>query len=422
MRVAIVHDRLTQNAHERASRPLATASSPSAGRWSPRAETLRGPVRSVIVASWGERLGGAENRLLTFCEEIDRLAIDPHFVFLQPGPLPGEVADLGIRTTVIPAGRLRQLNRFPRVVRDLVGILRRDHPEAVLSWTTKAHLYCGPAAAAARLSRRTLFWPAEIPDGGWLSRLATAIPSAGAICSSHAVAEAQARLRPRRPVTVVHPGVRAALPLSDAERRALRAGLGIPHDAVLVGTVGRLQRWKGHHHVLEALASIDAPEPVHGLVVGGDAHGLEPDCEPELHRRAEALGVADRVKFTGQVPDARRLMGAMDVLVNASDNEPFGIVLIEAMALGIPIVAFASAGPTEIVADGRSGILVPPGDVRSLTTAVERLVRDRALRSQMGRAGHDLYQARFTASRMAEQITGALAAVAGRSVPGDAAA
>src|SRR5205814_7719649 len=109
---------------------------------------------------------------------------------------------------------------------------------------------------------------------------------------------------------------------------------------VVLGMVARLAPVKGQHHVLAALAElrrrgVDA----HLLLIGGDAHGLAPEYRPRLTGLARGLGIADAVTFVGQVPDPRPYLRLLDVFVSAAPDEGFGIALLEAMALGVPVVA-----------------------------------------------------------------------------------
>ena len=309
-------------------------------------------MKLLVTVPWGERAGGAENMLWTFLRHVDRSRIEPTVVFFQQGPFEREVAGLGMRTAVIPSGRLRQLGRATRVVQAVRSVLRTEEPDLILNWSAKTQLYGASAAVAARVADRVLWWQHGIPNGHWLDRLATALPARAVGCSSFQSSDAQERLRPRRPSFVIHPGIEAP-PRNGTELLALRAELGVPEDRLVVGIVGRLQPWKGQHRLLGALAILrDAGHEVHGLIVGGKAFGLSPEYEPRLRRLANELGLGNSVTFTGQVPDGAKYLGAMDVFVNTSTYEPFGIALLEAMAAGLPTVAFDSGGPREIIEPG----------------------------------------------------------------------
>jgi glycosyltransferase involved in cell wall biosynthesis len=167
--------------------------------------------------------------------------------------------------------------------------------------------------------------------------------------------------------------------------------------------------WKGQHHVLRAIALLrDRGRDVHGLIVGGDAHGFEPEYEPALHRLARELDIEDRVTFTGQVPNGARYMQLMDVVLNASDAEPFGIVVLEGMALRVPVVAVDNAGPAEIIEHGVSGLLVPAATPEHFAHACERLVDSPEERVRLAEGGRARYLEHFTRVRMVDELTGAL--------------
>jgi glycosyltransferase involved in cell wall biosynthesis len=362
-------------------------------------------MKLLVTVPWAERAGGAENILWTFLRHVNRLRIEPELVFFEDGPFVQEVRRLGLHTAVLPSGRLRELPRAARVIRALADLIRREQPDLVLNWSAKTQLYGGIAAWMASAADRVIWWQHGIPHGHWLDRLATALPTRAIGCYCTEARVAQSRLRPRRPTFVVHPGIDAPAPLSESDRVELRAKFGLPEARPVIGIVGRLQPSKGQHRLLIALARLRrANHPVHGLIVGGNAYDLSPRYEPYLHQLANSLGISNHVTFTGQVPDAGEYVRAMDVLVNASTQESFGLVFLEAMAAGLPTVAFASGGPREIIEPGRSGLLVEDRTEEGLVAAIEQLLRDPELRDRLGEGGRDRYQQRFTAERMTRDL------------------
>jgi glycosyltransferase involved in cell wall biosynthesis len=366
------------------------------------------PVRILIVMPLADRHGGAENILWTFLRTVDRDRIEPVLVFFDDGAFRAEVASLGIGTWVLrpedcPHPRIALYP--PRLAR----IVRRERPDLIFSWLVEAQTFGALAGLLTGLGRRVIWWQANMPELGIVERMATALPSRVVFLYSHATAEVQRSIWPHRETVVVHPGVDAPQRLGEDERAGLRAGLRLPPGKPVVGIVGRLCSWKGQHHVLRALALLrERGHDVHGLVVGGDAFDFEPDYEPSLHRLAAELGLQEHVTFTGQVPDGTRHMQAMDVVVNASDHEPFGIVLLEAMALDVPVVAVDAGGPAEIVEDGVSGLLVPAARPEHFAAAFERLLASPDLRRRLAEGGRERYEARFTTGRMVEELTAAL--------------
>jgi glycosyltransferase involved in cell wall biosynthesis len=164
--------------------------------------------------------------------------------------------------------------------------------------------------------------------------------------------------------------------------------------------------------VLRASADLERRGlPTHTLVVGGDAHALSPEYGPQLERLVENLGLQPHVTFTGQVPDAAPYLALMDVLVNASDPEPFGIVLLEGMARGVAVVAVDSGGPTEIIEHERSGLLVESADELAIADALERLLVDDDLRGRIAAGGRRRFESSFTSNRMVDELQSQLEAV-----------
>jgi glycosyltransferase involved in cell wall biosynthesis len=366
-------------------------------------------IKVAITVPWGERLGGAENILWTFLQCHDRKLIDPVVVFFQPGGFEREVAGLGIRTVVIPSGRLRQLGRAVRTVGQVATLLRHERPDVLLNWAAKTQLYGAMAAILAGLSDRVIWWQQMVPHGGWMDRAATALPARAVGCYSDAALRAQERHWPHRPGFVVYPGIAEPALISARELAELRTHLAIPSGRALIGIVGRLQPWKGQDRFLRCLADLCARgHDVHGLVVGGDAGNFSPGFELSLHRLVSELGLEERMTFTGHVAEPGPYFQLMDVSVNASHVEPFGIVVLEAMARGVPVVAFDAGGPAEILQSGQTGLLVPLGDERGLSEALSRLLSSEQLRRDLGVAGRKHFLAHFTAERMTEKLTSEL--------------
>jgi glycosyltransferase involved in cell wall biosynthesis len=190
---------------------------------------------------------------------------------------------------------------------------------------------------------------------------------------------------------------------SPGDGSRVRGLLGLRPDQPLVGLVCRLDVWKGVEVFLEAAAIVANTHPdARFVVVGGPIAGLEAyaDTLPALANR---LGLSDRVHFTrwtfgpAEMPEVHR---ALDVLVLASTHpEPFGLVLLEAMATAKPVVATAQGGPLEIVADGETGRLVPPRDPEAMAHAVAHLLDHPALGRAMGEAGRRRVLAHYLVDR-----------------------
>ena len=326
--------------------------------------------------------------------------MEPFAVFLARGGFSREVAALGIRTEELPTGRVRHAARAARSVARLRDLIARERPAALLGFGAKAQVYLGPAAAAAGLGDHSAWWQNELPRRA-VHRLATALPATAIGCPSQYLADEQARMRPRRPVFVVRPGIDPPPPPPPEEAAALRDRLGIPAGAPVVGMVGRLSPVKRHDLLLHALARLRRRGvPAHGLIVGSDAHALAPRYALGVRALANELGLGDAVTFTGQVADVRAHLAVMDVFVSAAAEEGFGIAVLEAMGQGVPVVAADAGGPREAVERDGTGLLVAPGDADAIAGAAERLLADGALRDRLGARGREVVGERFTTARM----------------------
>jgi glycosyltransferase involved in cell wall biosynthesis len=199
-------------------------------------------------------------------------------------------------------------------------------------------------------------------------------------------------------VVTIHNGISIQdwYPRPPAVVVAKKRELGLEGATPVVGTVGRLAEQKGLSYFLRMAALLLCDFPAARFVIVGD--GPQRD---ELVALARDLGIADRVIFAGFRTDVPDLMSAFDLFVLASVFEPFGLVLVEAMALEKPVVASRVNGIPEVVADGEAGLLVPPRDPHALAEAAARLLRDQALARRMGQAGRGRVLARFTVEAMA---------------------
>lgn len=157
--------------------------------------------------------------------------------------------------------------------------------------------------------------------------------------------------------------------------------------------------------MLEAQALLRARgHRIHLVVVGGDAYGLSPAYARALPALVARLGLQAEVTMTDQVPDAGPYIEQMDILVNASDPEPFGIVLLEAMARGVAVVAVDSGGPAEFVEHGKTGMLAASGEPEALAEALEPLLSSPALRRELGAAGRERFLREFTDTALRERF------------------
>jgi glycosyltransferase involved in cell wall biosynthesis len=213
---------------------------------------------------------------------------------------------------------------------------------------------------------------------------------------------------PAERITTVRYGLAADSGTRLGQREA-RARLGLPAEGEVIGAVGRLVAQKGHIELVRALAWLGDRFPKARVVLIGDG-----ELREAIAGEARRLGVAERVDSLGWRRDAAACMPAFDVFAQPSHWEGFGLVLLEAMAAGVPIVASRASAIPEVVEEGVTGLLVPPGDADALAGALATVLADPERARAMGAAGRARLEARFGVERMARETV----AVYDRAVAG----
>ena len=383
--------------------------------WSQRAEQFdavlqgaasggRGPLRKeaaharplrVAYVDHCAKLSGAQLALLRLVSALDH--VESHVVLAEEGPLTADLAAAGAEVTVLPMHeRARGLKKgdvrggsaaagaalaTARYGFGLARHLRSVDADLVHTNSLKAAVYGG---MAGRLAGVPVVWHLRdrVADD-YLPRPAVAVIRLLSRCLPHAIIANSAataatvsgdRNRRRVPVTVVYDPVPAGV-----TRRA-------PPEPLCVGIVGRIAPWKGQDLFLRAFAAAFPSGPEQAVVVGAPLFG-EHDFDAHLRTLAGELGLAGRVDFRGFRKDVAGEMARLHVLVHASViPEPFGLVVVEAMASALAVVAAGAGGPAEVVTPEVDGILYPVGDLDALTAALVRVGEDSALRERLGRA------------------------------------
>jgi glycosyltransferase involved in cell wall biosynthesis len=240
------------------------------------------------------------------------------------------------------------------------------------------------------------FGPLERPVALIAGRLTDAVVANSHQAARHAITND--RVDPRK-VRVIHNGVEPIPDTADAVRRALRHELAIADGDIAIGCIANLLPVKRHDLLLEAFADALRSGPGARLVLVGDG-----PLRPMLERQIRGLGLGERVRLHGSVPDARRIIPAFDVVVQASDREGLPNALLEAAAGGRPIVATDAGGTREIIPDETTGLLVPVGNAGALAGAIRRLMGDVGLRQRLGRAARVHAEGAFGMDRFVNQF------------------
>ncbi|OII37034.1 hypothetical protein BIV02_10920 [Curtobacterium sp. MMLR14_014] len=372
----------------------------------------------VAFLSHSAALSGAELLVARVTAACTR--IEPIVVLGEHGPLEELLAASGVRCQVVPldasvrhhtaatgAGLIEKTVSTLRATHELTRVLGTLGVDVLTTHSAKAHIWGGLAGRRAGIPVVAHAHDLVGADGSSrvnaaLLRLAFALLPRTVIANSRSTARSLGRLP--RPVAVV--GCPVSVPAEAAPHTA---------SAFTIGMVGRLTPWKGQGVVLRAFAAARAAglDPDARLrLVGAPLFGADDAFARALHTLASDLGVRDSVDFRGHQHDVAAEMAACDVVVHASTRaEPFGQVVIEAMALGRAVIASDAGGPAEIITDDRDGLLVSPGDVAALASAMVRLAADREARGRLADNGRRIAR-RFDLPRVVAQIEAVLVATA----------
>jgi glycosyltransferase involved in cell wall biosynthesis len=329
--------------------------------------------------------GGAERLLVASARRRDRQGLAVRAGYLMPdmGALVAELEAEGVPVACL--GRRRILD--PRWLASLRRSLIRDPVDIV-------HAHSPVAAVGARIVARSLprrqrprvvstdhsLWDSHVTATRWADGLTSGLDDARLTVSEAVRASLPRRIHRRS--LVVSPGIEVErVRAQRAHRDAVRAELGLEPGTLAVGTVANLRPVKAYPDLLTAaLEVIERLPHVRFVTVGQGPQEAEVRA---LHSR---LGLGDRVLLLGHRPDAVRLMAACDVFVLSSLHEGLPVALMEALALGLPVVATDVGGIPELIEPGREGLLVPPGRPGELATALVTVLTDAERRRQMTEA------------------------------------
>lgn len=313
-----------------------------------------------------------------FIRRATSLGLAPTVLFAYDGIYAQELRAAGIAVATL-GGRTPLLWRAKRFLMNFFLVARGREFDAV-------HIHSLKLAWSVLVGRlmglRVVFHLHELPRRiNWLLRLAIGSADCVVFCSRTCAEHFSAVPRKRSRVIV------NALDVTDRP-----AALHTKENARIV-MVGSINGNKGQDLLLRAFAQLnnrDAELWLYGTV-GLSAHKFVRD----LKVFAETAGVAGRVFFPGPTSDAYAVFSRAALVVHTSWTESFGMALVEAESCGVPVIAHNIEGMREVVADGRSGYLIPPGDVDALAARIDELLADPALRSRMGAAGQALVRERF---------------------------
>jgi len=271
--------------------------------------------------------------------------------------------------------------------RALRSAIKRSGCDVVVCHGSRSMIFFAPTVRASRLP--LAMWVHGVKMGHhWLNWLLCRVPPDLAVCCSRYTQQALASLYPSVESTVIYaPLALGADGGGEAPRSAVRRELGTPTDAIVVVLAGRMVPLKGHRQLIDALADLRSEGSWRCWIVGGIQSRYEKAYFNELKAQVRESGLSDRIHFTGQRSDVPRILAAADLYCQPNLRaESFGVVFIEAMLAGLPVVTSPIGGALEAI-DQDSGILVPPNDRQALTEGLRSMLTDPGLRQRVGSGG-----------------------------------
>ncbi|MEW6716688.1 MAG: glycosyltransferase family 4 protein [Chloroflexota bacterium] len=368
--------------------------------------------KHLLFVDHAQALGGAERSLLDLLVALNRDRWHPYLA-CPPGVLAKEATSLGLCVHPISLPRLRRsplaLSNLVQGARKIVKLARVLNISLLYANTVRGAFYTALAAAMNKcpfIWHMRDFWLSETKPGfglgDALGKRILCSMAAQVVANSHATS---AHLPSSSKVTVIHNGIDPTRYPPCQGRLSFRHEYHIPGNVPVVGMVARMRPWKGHKRFLQAMAQVSINYPqAYFLIVGGALFHPEDSYPDTLKQLAWELGLGDRVIFTGHLDDVRPALCAMDVFVHPGDPEPFGLVILEAMASALPVVGFNHGALSEIILSRETGILVTPGDVAGLAGAVECLLADEKIRSNYGQNGRQRLETHFHIRNMVAKI------------------
>ncbi len=367
----------------------------------------------VLYINHVSQMSGAEHSLLELLKAIPRDEVEPVVALPGEGLFEEKLKAIGIETVHAPLVRLKKSLKPKFLATAVLGVYRSAQQLARLvkereiscihSNSTSAHFVGG---RVAKTTGKPAIWHvrdvASIPVGGkMLGRSATRI-----VAISHAVRDSLIRQGlPDDRMRVVHNGVDLCRFNPEADGSHIRQEHRVPTDGFVFGMLAQMVPWKRHDLFLSAAGEISTRYPqTRFWVVGDDLFGDHPDYVAALHRQVCSRGLANQVSFFGYRSEIPNIIAGMAAVVVPSDCEPFGRVVIEAMAMGKPVIATRAGGPMEIIEDGKDGILISPGAVGELSAAMDELVSEPQLGSRLGAAAREHVVGKFDIQRTAKAI------------------
>jgi len=379
------------------------------------------PARILFLSDTGGRMGGAAISLASAITRLDRARFEPYAVLGSGGDFADLLISLGVNVTIAelppivrdtnPAVHFRNLSNLIRGCRAVLDVCRKNGIDIIHANDNTVLFY---AVVPSMICRCASIWHVRSPirklgiTGRFLARHSTRILS----CSESAalpVREQAPKCIDR--IRVLYDGVDAQQIEEMSKQDSLRKLHDIPPDVPLAGMIGRISESKGQDVFIRAAVIIREMHPkarfvIAGSAIAGSEQALKADEEYErkARRLVDELGIGDNVIFTGYSKNIPAIVKDLDAVVVPSRQEPLGLVALEAMALGVPVVASNVGGLCESITDKFNGLLVPPDAPGALALAISKLWQDKQLVERLTANGRQTVREKFSADAHAAAL------------------
>lgn len=343
--------------------------------------------------------------ILLLLKYLDRETFNPVYIIPELGPISDRLAALDVKFVAMPLkqGKLLSPSGYIRTVWNLTLFIRKNKIDLVICTFELCNQFGLPAA---KLNGIPIVCHTRniIPDFRSFWRTFLHLPDI-LIANSKATADSYSPfIRKHQKVKVVYNGVDLEEYSPSVNGNQIRKKYGIDNDKFLIGVIGRISRPKRQDLFIKAMAEVIRIYPdISAVMVGETKIDRSENYLEELQQMVKKVGLTDKIIFTGFVNEMKELYASIDLLVLPSQAEPFGRVLIEAMAMEKPAVATMAGGAVEIVENGVTGLLIPPDDINRLAHAIIKMYKDKQNRISMGKAGRKRVENMFSIEKNVEE-------------------
>ncbi len=357
----------------------------------------------ILYLNHVSKMGGAEENLFSLIESLDKKKYTPILICQEDGELPQRLKKIGVEARYLKMRGWRKakyfLVNFVTVIKLFIFIKRNNirllhiNPYRLVPYGALAAKW---AKIPSVLSIHDFVDKSKIKR--FLINRADKI-----IVVSDSIGKVFSSCNDK--VRVIYNGVNFSIFDKMIKGEGVKKEFAVGNGTCLVGMVGQITPWKGHQDFLAAAAEVLKKKPsVKFLIVGEALFNKELSIE-KLREISRQYKIDSQVIFTGLRKDIPQLIAALDILVLPSWQEPFGRVILEAMAMGKPVIATDCGGPAEIITSGQTGILVPAKRPDLLAEAIIRVLSDPVERERLAQAGYELVKNRFDLQKQVDKVT-----------------